>query len=276
VPVHFTVSGVDVAVWVPFLAGLCAAIVTSPAGLSGAFVLLPFQTNVLGFTTPAVSATNLVYNIVATPGGLLRYGRQRLLRRSLVVPLLAGTLPGVSVGALLRVLYLHEPALFKALVGIVLAYLAVQILLRTRRRRPIRTLPEAERPLRASLLVVLGAGSGVIGGILGVGGGAIIAPVLVILARQPVRLVSAAALAVTFATSATGILSYQLLDVLDIGRTRPVAPDWALGALFGVGGLLGSYLGARLQHRIPDQVLTLLLAGLVAVLAVTYVSALAS
>jgi uncharacterized membrane protein YfcA len=271
--VHFGVSGVDVAPWVPVLAGLCAAAVTTPAGLSGAFVLLPFQTNVLGFTAPAVSATNLVFNVVATPGGLLRYGRQRLLGAGLVGPLLAGTLPGVSAGALLRVVYLHEPAVFKALVGVVLVYLAAQILLRMR-RQPRRPEPAEGGAPRPWLLAALGAGSGVVGGILGVGGGAIIAPVLVTVARQPVRLVSAAALAVTFATSATGLGMYQLLDALDIGRTRPVAPDWLLGALFGLGGLIGSYLGARLQRRLPDRWLTVLLTGLVAVLAATYVAAL--
>ena len=49
------------------------ALLTTPAGVSGAFLLLPFQMSVLGFVAPGVTPTNLVYNIVAIPGGIYRY-----------------------------------------------------------------------------------------------------------------------------------------------------------------------------------------------------------
>jgi uncharacterized membrane protein HdeD (DUF308 family) len=39
-------------------------------------VLLPFQVSVLGTPSPAVTPTNLLYNVVATPGALYRYWRQ--------------------------------------------------------------------------------------------------------------------------------------------------------------------------------------------------------
>jgi hypothetical protein len=44
--------------------------------VSGAALLLPFQVGVLGTPSPAVTPTNLLYNIVATPGALYRYWRQ--------------------------------------------------------------------------------------------------------------------------------------------------------------------------------------------------------
>jgi hypothetical protein len=44
------------------------------AGISGAFLILPFQMSVLGFVTPSVSATNFLYNVVGTPGGILPPG----------------------------------------------------------------------------------------------------------------------------------------------------------------------------------------------------------
>ncbi|MFF0851168.1 hypothetical protein ACFYVM_08995 [Streptomyces sp. NPDC003280] len=43
------------------------------------------------------------------------------------------------------------------------------------------------------------------------------------------------------------------------------APDWFLGLSCGAGGLLGGYIGARLQPRLPQTVLRLLLAGLASV-----------
>jgi hypothetical protein len=66
--VHFPVSGVEVNPLVPLLVAFAVSALAAPAGVSGAFLLLPFQVSVLGFTSPAVSPTNLVYNALATPG----------------------------------------------------------------------------------------------------------------------------------------------------------------------------------------------------------------
>ena len=52
------------------------ALVTTPAGVSGAVLLLPIQLSVLHVPSPAVTPTNLVFNIAATPGGLLRFWRE--------------------------------------------------------------------------------------------------------------------------------------------------------------------------------------------------------
>jgi hypothetical protein len=45
----------------------------SVAGVTGAFVLLACQMRILGFTSPSVSLTNFVNNIVAIRSGLFRY-----------------------------------------------------------------------------------------------------------------------------------------------------------------------------------------------------------
>ena len=52
------------------------AVLATPAGISGVVLLLPFQVSVLGTPSPAVTPTNLLYNVVATPGALYRYWRQ--------------------------------------------------------------------------------------------------------------------------------------------------------------------------------------------------------
>jgi hypothetical protein len=67
---HFPVSGVECDVWLPPLVAFLVALLTTPAGISGAFLLLPFQMSVLGIVSPSVTPTNLVFNIVATPGGI--------------------------------------------------------------------------------------------------------------------------------------------------------------------------------------------------------------
>ncbi len=88
---------------------------------------------------------------------------------------------------------------------------------------------------------------GVVGGVYGIGGGAIIAPFFVAIYGLPVHTVAGAALLGTFLTSLVGVVFYQL--VAPWYGQLAVSPDWLLGALFGLGGLVGMYLGARCQRR---------------------------
>ncbi|MCL4440277.1 MAG: sulfite exporter TauE/SafE family protein, partial [Firmicutes bacterium] len=69
----FPVSGVEINPLIPPLVAFLISSLTAPAGVSGAFLLLPFQMSVLNYTSPSVSPTNMIYNIVAIPGGLYRY-----------------------------------------------------------------------------------------------------------------------------------------------------------------------------------------------------------
>src|SRR5512134_2885199 len=105
----FPVSGVDTPVWVPPLVALVVSFFSSMGGVSGAVLLLPFQMSVLGFTSPAVSPTNLVFNIVAIPSGLYRYAREGRLIPPLTWVVVAGTVPGVMAGQLLRFSWLPDP-----------------------------------------------------------------------------------------------------------------------------------------------------------------------
>ena len=57
---------------VALAASFTVATIASPAGVSGAVLLLPSEVNVLGTPSPSVTPTNLLYNVVATPGVLYR------------------------------------------------------------------------------------------------------------------------------------------------------------------------------------------------------------
>ena len=83
-------------------------VLTSMGGISGAFLLLPLQMSVLSFTSPAVSATNLVSNLVATPGGIHRYAREEPVIWPLALLVVAGSIPGVVAGGLIRLSYLPD------------------------------------------------------------------------------------------------------------------------------------------------------------------------
>ncbi|MCK5205269.1 MAG: sulfite exporter TauE/SafE family protein, partial [Desulfobacterales bacterium] len=124
---YFEVSGVTVSPIIPFLVAFFVSLFVSSAGVSGAFLLLPFQVSVLGFTSPAVSPTNLFYNIVAIPSGVYRYMREKRMAWPLAWVIIIGTLPGIFIGAVLRIRYLPDPKNFKFFAGCLLLYIGLRL-----------------------------------------------------------------------------------------------------------------------------------------------------
>lgn len=264
-----------------FLVALVISSVMSVGGISGAFLLLPFQVSVLGFTGPGVTPTNHLFNVVAIPSGVYRFFREGRMLWSLALVISVATVPGVIIGSLARVHLLSDPRHFKMLVGCVLLGIGVRMAFKVLRKdgtpRPeepgeskvedvtlgIRKLEYSFSGKRYTLpvpqvLVITGI-IGIISGAYGIGGGAIIAPLLVSLWGLPVHTIAGAALFGTFLTSASGVAFFMLLG-------RDVWPDWTLGLSFGAGGLVGIYLGARLQKFLParpiEGLLTLVVSGL--------------
>jgi uncharacterized membrane protein YfcA len=292
--VHFPVSGVEVNPLVPLLVAFAVSALAAPAGVSGAFLLLPFQVSVLGFTSPAVSPTNLVYNVLATPGGVYRYVREGRVVWPLAWVVILGTLPGVFVGALLRVTLLSDPDAFEVFVGLVLLYFGARLLYGVFAGGGLGG-PGSEAPkdstvrvaeasavrveygyggesyaFRTPAVFALSLVVGVIGGIYSIGGGSIIAPFLVTVFGLPVYTVAGATLIGTFVTSVAGVAIYELLDATGFGTGMAIAPDWLLGLTLGIGGLAGTYAGARLQRRVPERLIRGVLGTLVTLLALRY------
>lgn len=274
---HFSASGVETWLWLPPLVAFVLSFFCSMVGISGAFLLMPFQMSVLGFAGPAASATNLVFNLFATPGGVWRYVREGRMFWPLAGLITLGTLPGIVLGFYLRVLYLPDVARFKLFVGVVLLFLSWRLLaefapwaarkqpgmaretsdmrlrmLHAGLKRVTFTFQGREQGFSTPAMLALAFVVGVIGGTYGIGGGAIIAPFCIAVFRLPVHAVAGAALAGTFVTSVAGVAVYSLLPLPGGGYA---SPDWWLGSLFGLGGLAGMYLGAACQRHVPQQVL---------------------
>ncbi|MDI6790205.1 MAG: sulfite exporter TauE/SafE family protein [Thermodesulfobacteriota bacterium] len=313
---YFPVSGVKTWVFLPPLVAFLVSFFTSMGGVSGAFLLLPFQVSFLHFTTPAVSATNFVYNIVAIPSGVYRYLREGRMAWPLTWIVIVGTLPGVFIGYYLRVIYLPDPRDFKLFVGCVLLYIGARLLYElTARSQRSKTqmkaldekFKEQVKRLKDKQAARVSAGLppeavvktisfslsrveyefwdqrfsfstpamfmlafmvGIIGGTYGIGGGAIIAPFCVAVFHLPVYTVAGAALLGTFLTSIAGVFFYSVIPAKSGLST---APDWLLGFLFGAGGFLGMYCGARLQKFVPQKLIKVMLGLLIIFVAGRYI-----
>ena len=310
---YFPVSGVEVPVWLPPLVAFLISAFTSTGGVSGAFLILPFQVSILGFTTPAVSATNNIYNVVAIPSGVIQYIKEGRMVWPLTWIVILGTLPGVFLGALIRINYLPNPSNFKIFAGFVLLYLGFRIvkdiIFKNKHNAAVAEdkfkelvlqnkqieketgkkipLPKAiVKKFNLNHLVYEFHGDrfdvptikifliscivGIVGGAYGIGGGAIMAPIYVAFFRLPVYTVAGAALMGTFITSIAAVIFFQILA--PFYPNIPIAPDWMLGALFGIGGILGMYIGAKLQKYMPAKLIKWILGICILFIAIKYIT----
>jgi hypothetical protein len=313
----FQTAGIEVALWIPPLVAFVISFFTSMGGVSGAFLLLPFQMSFLGYTNPSVSATNQLFNIVAIPSGVYRYWREGRMVWPLTWIVVAGTLPGVFIGAFVRINYLLDAGNFKLFAAVVLFYIGLKMALDligkkaggSDKAAAEKRFQELVRDFRRKKAESSGSGKqeempavsicrfdlkrlcytfygeqfevkfwgifalsfvvGIVGGIYGIGGGAIIAPFFITFFGLPVYTVAGAALMGTFVTSVAGVFFYQALA--PFYPTISVAPDWLLGILFGLGGMAGMYLGARCQKFMPAKAIKWMLAGIIVFTAVKYI-----
>lgn len=263
--VIFPVSGVKTWVFVPPIVAFVVSFFTSMGGVSGAFLLLPFQVSFLGYASPSVSGTNQVFNVVAIPSGVFRYIREGRMVWPLTWAVIIGTLPGVVIGAWLRIAYLPDPRNFKFFAGLVLLYIGTRLAWDTNKGKGEAALVKKGQnpgtgmcvtgtkfslscveycfagetytfcPMWVFLLTFI---VGIVGGVYGIGGGAIVAPFFVAIFKMPVYTVAGAALMGTCITSVAGVLVYQLLDLTPLRRqhiplTSEVLPYVEIVSMYG-------------------------------------------
>lgn len=144
------------------------------------------------------------------------------------------------------------PAALLVAFGVLMLIVAALMLLR-RDRAGTATAP---RPWWVALAA--GAGVGVLTGVLGVGGGFLIVPALVMLVGLPIYQAVGTSLVIIAANSAAGLLGHLHQGMFDLSLTL----------IFVAAGLAGTFLGSRLAHRLPAARLKQAFALFVVVLAI--------
>lgn len=253
-----------------------AAILGSMLGLGGGVFLVPILTLFFGVDPKLAVGASAVVVVTNSVVGSTNHLRSRFTNPRLAMLLQIATAAGAIAGALFGVV--ADPRVIYGVFGAVLVYAAVSMVVRRERRvvtPPLGTPDPLELgaafrdpaihddvgyiPNRVGWGLGVGAGAGIISGMLGVGGGVVMVPAMNLLMRTPVKAaVGTSSFMVGITSVATAFVFYSR------GKIDPtlVAP-----AIIGV--FLGGQIGSRLTRRLRAHRLSFIFAILLLYLGVS-------
>ena len=228
--------------WLPLLYGALSGALGGLMGVGGGIILVPLLVHALHRTQHEAHGTSLAFIIAVSLVAAGSYMRFERIDLPLAGLLALGAVPGVLLGA--RIARAMSARRLRQAFGVLMLITAARIL-------AIPPRPEAAgAPWPALLDVALGGVVGIVAGLLGVGGGVIMVPVLVLAQRIDQHTAQGISLLVIVPTAVVGAWSHARHGHV-VTRLLP-----ALMA----GGAAGAWLGAALAHRIDAPLLSRLFA----------------
>ncbi len=222
----------DVDPWtLAILTPLCLAVATaySTVGLGGGTGYLAIMT-LVGVPSDQMPSTALVLNVVVTGAALLRYGLAGRLRMRVFLPFLVAAVPAAFLGGLVTV----HARVFDAVLCAALVVVAGAMFLSARAEERTVAPPG---PTLWSVGTGVGGVIGFASGLLGIGGGVFLGPVVLFLKWAGAREVAAMNSLFILVVSAVGLAAHGLKGSITIYLLGPLV------AAVLAGGLLGAHLG---------------------------------
>jgi uncharacterized protein len=244
----------------PVGGGFAAGLVSGLFGVGGGVLLIPVLVLLLRRSQHIAHATSLAAITVLATAGTIRFGLGDAVSWFGAAAIVVGSLAGVEIGAAIMPRVRERP--LQLMFAAVLALIAIRLLLFG--DAPLGEAREVEAELSVLPLLahaVLGLGVGVLSGLLGIGGGSVIVPALVLLFGYDQHLAEGTSLAVIIPTAALGAISHA----------RRGYTDWATGGRLGLGGAVGALIGAEVALAIPSATLARAFGVLLAVVTVLMV-----
>ena len=221
------------------LAVLGALIVGGTLGLlgsGGSILTVPILVYLLGRETDIAIPESLVIVGAIALTAAVPHAIAGRVRWKAFVSFALGGVAGAYLGARLAA---HVPGAVQLVVfALVMAIAAWRML------RPAPSVKEDLPPAPLPLLALTGLGVGVMTGFVGVGGGFMIVPALVLIARLPMRQAVATSLALIATSAASGLAGYGVAGI-----------DWRMVGIFVLAGFAGSQIGSRVGARLPQATL---------------------
>jgi hypothetical protein len=236
----------------PLLGASLAFVIGLTLGLlggGGSILMVPVLVYVLGYAAKPAIAMSLPIVGLASLVGSVSHWRQGNVAYRAAIPFGLATMAGSFAGA--RFAQRLSGVTQLGILGIVMLAAALSML-----RGGVRERAGVIAPL--PLLLLVGVGVGALTGVVGIGGGFLIVPALVLLAHMPMKQAVGTSLVVIAMNATAGFAGY-------LGS---VAIDWRFLLLFATVAIAGILVGSRLVRHVPASVLRRIFAGFLLVMAV--------
>lgn len=233
----------------------------SMLGIGGGIINTPLLIIVFGVSAQIAPASTLVAALFVAVSSTVAYSRQKpspiLVKTGLLLSLL--TVPGTFAGIFLRNA-ITDDYLLRLIFGIVLFPVALNMLFAKKRSKngspsdPAAHTFSSLTKRRLALSLAGAFSGGIVSGLMGLGGGVLVVPVLDILMTVPMHAAVATSMLTMIFTAGSGtILNYALGQI-----------DLFFSVTLGIGMVIGAQIGSRVAHRI-DAIRLKQLFGLVLV-----------
>lgn len=265
--------------------GLFAGLLGGLLGIGGSLLMIPALVVLFGqgLAEPGVAGTfkglnqhiyqaaAMVVNILVAIPATFSHTRAKAVMPEVIKPMLPASMVAIVVGVAASNLPVFSEGVGgvsgPVLLGRVMAVFMIYVVIMNARKlfaSPGKTSPiPAEAPkVTVTRSVLAGLGMGFIGGLLGVGGGAIAVPMQQILLKLPLRSCIANSAAVMCASSVIGA-AYKNATLAQHGLS--MADSLLIAALLGPTALIGGLFGAKLTHLLPVWWVRLAFVGLLVV-----------
>lgn len=234
--------------WLLPIFGFFIGIIASMTGVGGGIFIVPILVFFYPFVVNQATGTSLTSIIFTAAASTLNYAKQKRIYYKTGAILIVTTAPGAYLGAWAA--SIMEEQLLGVIFGVFLILVAIRMLTST-----LRTKKKAEtaQPITDSQLIrqhktmIIGAGlsffGGLASGLLGIGGGTLVVPILVIAMGMPIHYATATSMFSMIFTSISGVTKYVQSNLIDF----PVALLLAAGTV--IGAQVGAYTSKRISGR---------------------------
>ena len=232
---------------------LVSAILYSSVGFGGGstYLALLLIWDIPYFILPVIA---LSCNIIVVSGNCFNYIRAGNLNLRLLIPYLIGSIPMAYIGGSLPI----EKRLFEILLFLVLAIAGALLLLNF---KSYDDKEESYRKISTLASILIGMVLGFISGVVGIGGGIFLSPILFLIkAGKPKHIVTTASLFILI-NSISGIIGQLTKNAVLV----EVSNYWYLLAAVLIGGQLGNFLNLKI---FPTRILAMITAFLVIFVAI--------
>jgi hypothetical protein len=235
------------------LVGIVGGFVSGLFGVGGGVLIVPGLVLVLGVEQRVAHGTSLAAMIPIALSGTFAYSLQGSIDWALALPLSVGSVVGARYGTLL--LEVLSTAVLARILSVVLLLSALRLVVGSTTDSSNRA--DLTLGMVVALLVV-GLASGALAGLMGVGGGAITIPAMVVLAHVAGSVARGTSLAVIVPTAV----------IATARNTRTGNARLGIAAAVGVGGTASAFLASAASIRVHEPISSYLLAGLLGCVAV--------